>query len=262
MSLFNPKTRAEKDREAVIQERNRAILENLLAPVLTREFKRLGRDAAKQFEAGGFPAVDRAIQAHRQNIEKMLQKTYSLSIDGTSKRVIKESDDLVKSGQLDMEMKDVQGTITSLFQTWITTNALRESQDISQTSRGLIVNSINKFDAAGEEVLSKVIFDAVGGAISRSRARVIARTETHAAAQDATLSVVRGLGLPETLKEWVPVTDGRTRDDHRPMLKQDPIPLDDNFNVGGRPMKRPGDRSGGAKNVINCRCVLVFQTQG
>ena len=34
--------------------------------------------------------------------------------------------------------------------------------------------------------------------------------------------------------------------------------MDDDFVVGGLPMAYAGDARGGAKNVINCRCVIIY----
>ena len=33
---------------------------------------------------------------------------------------------------------------------------------------------------------------------------------------------------------------------------------DEDFDINGTPMSFPSDPKGGAKNVINCRCVLVY----
>jgi len=50
----------------------------------------------------------------------------------------------------------------------------------------------------------------------------------------------------------------RTRPDHLGMLSKKPIPKNDLFNVGGVLMKYPGDPAGGAANVCNCRCAIVY----
>lgn len=58
-------------------------------------------------------------------------------------------------------------------------------------------------------------------------------------------------------KAWVFVSDERTREDHAAMDSGDYIPLDEDFDVGGEAMEYPGDPSGSAENVINCRCSVV-----
>ena len=34
--------------------------------------------------------------------------------------------------------------------------------------------------------------------------------------------------------------------------------MDEDFDIGGSPMNHAGDPKGGAKNVVNCRCVIVY----
>ena len=96
--------------------------------------------------------------------------------------------------------------------------------------------------------------------ISRSRAALIARTETHNAASFANhsyhLTVERDLGV-KMLKKWVATNDGRTRPTHAAASGQI-VDMDEDFTVGGVPMGFAGDSRGGAANVINCRCVIVY----
>lgn len=96
--------------------------------------------------------------------------------------------------------------------------------------------------------------------ISRSRAALIARTETHNAASFANHSyhatVEKDLGI-KMLKKWVATNDGRTRSAHSAASGQT-VDMSEDFIVGGMPMSFSGDSRGGAKNVINCRCVIVY----
>jgi len=96
--------------------------------------------------------------------------------------------------------------------------------------------------------------------ISRSRAALIARTETHNAASFANhsyhLTVEKDLGI-KMLKKWVATNDARTRSTHSAASGQT-VDMSEDFIVGGVPMGFAGDTRGGAKNVINCRCVIVY----
>ena len=96
--------------------------------------------------------------------------------------------------------------------------------------------------------------------ISRSRAALIARTETHNAASFANHSyhktLQEDLGT-KMLKQWVATIDARTRPTHATASGQI-TDIDETFLVGGTQMKFAGDSAGGAKNVINCRCVIVY----
>tara|TARA_R100000734_G_C3315934_1_gene108171 strand:+ start:683 stop:1507 length:825 start_codon:yes stop_codon:yes gene_type:complete len=96
--------------------------------------------------------------------------------------------------------------------------------------------------------------------IGRSRAALIARTETHNAASFANhsyhLSVERDLGV-KMQKQWVATNDARTRQTHAAASGQT-VDMSEDFIVGGVPMSFAGDSRGGAANVINCRCVIVY----
>jgi len=96
--------------------------------------------------------------------------------------------------------------------------------------------------------------------ISRSRAALIARTETHSAASFANhayhATVEKDLGV-KMLKKWVATNEARTRSTHSQANGQT-VDMAEDFIVGGVPMGFAGDSKGGAKNVINCRCVIVY----
>lgn len=96
--------------------------------------------------------------------------------------------------------------------------------------------------------------------ISRNRAALIARTETHNAASFANHTyhkqVQTDLGL-KMVKRWVSTNDARTRPAHSTANGQT-VDMDEKFNIGGAEMEFAGDTNGGAKNVVNCRCVIVY----
>lgn len=96
--------------------------------------------------------------------------------------------------------------------------------------------------------------------ISRSRAALIARTETHNAASFANhtyyTEAKNALGIT-MVKRWVSTGDTRTRSSHASANGQT-VPMDEKFIVGGVPMEYAGDPAGGASNTVNCRCVIVY----
>lgn len=90
------------------------------------------------------------------------------------------------------------------------------------------------------------------------RARRIARTEIVTASNKGSLEGAKSTGL-NFGKQWVTTIDGRERSAHRGMNGVT-VPNGENFEVNGDSMEYPGDPSGTAKNVINCRCAMVFVT--
>ncbi len=84
------------------------------------------------------------------------------------------------------------------------------------------------------------------------RSRMIARTEATAANNKGFIEAYRQSGVANA-KEWIATLDGKTRDSHSG-LNGKIVGLDEEFSNG---LMFPGDSSGGADEVINCRCVLA-----
>jgi len=108
--------------------------------------------------------------------------------------------------------------------------------------------------------ISRMIAKKIGGNGAKSRAMTIARTETHKAANVSQFTRAEMAATDSGLDvqiEWISTNDGRVRDSHRSTNGQI-VAIGEKFNVGGTKMKYPSDPSGGAANVINCRCVLGY----
>jgi len=60
-------------------------------------------------------------------------------------------------------------------------------------------------------------------------------------------------------KAWITSGDDAVRPDHRQAGSDYAagIPIDQPFIVGGEPLSYPGDPTGSAGNIINCRCLQV-----
>ncbi len=97
-----------------------------------------------------------------------------------------------------------------------------------------------------------------------SRVDTIARTETVKATTTGSLESVDQTGL-ETEKSWLSALQaGRTRDTHAEAhfrYQDDPIPLDEDFIVGGASGPGPGQLGGSAEEEINCLCSITFKVK-
>lgn len=98
------------------------------------------------------------------------------------------------------------------------------------------------------------------------RAVRIARTETVSASNAGSLAGAKASNLP-LKKVWLATKTGNTRHSHEDMNGVS-VEMAENFNVpiyegnnllGHEPMQHPGDPSGSAGNVINCRCTIVYE---
>ena len=87
------------------------------------------------------------------------------------------------------------------------------------------------------------------------RRRVIAEHESSTAFNAGTYLAGRQIGAPA--KRWVSRRDERVRDAHR-VLNGQKVALMETFNVGGFPIRFPGDPLAPPSLTINCRCRLRF----
>jgi hypothetical protein len=113
--------------------------------------------------------------------------------------------------------------------------------------------------AIGESIpkLAARIMDAVG--VTEGRARMIARTEVHGARNSVAMGTMQrfesAYGIPSGVmrKAWQTTNDQRARLEHREADGQT-VAFSEPFTVGGASLAFPGDPSGPADLVINCRC--------
>lgn len=177
-----------------------------------------------------------------------------------------------------LETKEVELTLFErILMDFLTRFGALKVQRIIETTRAQIVKvtSAGVAEGLGVEAIAKRMRDAVP-AISRTRARVIARTEVHTAAMHSQIETVKSIAAPMN-KKWVSAYDSRTRDfgeadgvvdefNHRAM-NDVVVGPDQFFEVPGKGgvfelMSGPGDPNGSAANTINCRCALTFRRVG
>lgn len=129
--------------------------------------------------------------------------------------------------------------------------------NVSDDLWSTINQELQKGVAANEgiEELSNRIRTA--GAMTTARANATARTTVVQASNAGSLSQARLLGDDNVTKEWLATEDERTRPAHA-HADQQRQPLSKPFEVGGFFLMYPGDPSGPAGEVINCRCTLVY----
>jgi uncharacterized protein with gpF-like domain len=130
---------------------------------------------------------------------------------------------------------------------------------ISDTTRTTIANAIRRGEAdnLSVEQIARAIVEATSGEIGLARARRIARTETHAAAMYGQQAAAEESPLAFH-KVWLATEDHRTRKDHADANGQ-VRPLDEPFNVGDAELMYPGDTSAPPEQIINCRCVALYE---
>jgi uncharacterized protein with gpF-like domain len=186
---------------------------------------------------------------HEMRLRRILSQEYFLIFGDFGKRLAE------KLGILEKKAKETP--YERAVARYVTKNSLRKAADISNTTKQKIKRAIETSLAEGDmRGLEKLIREKIGGEEGRRRAETIARTESHSASQDAAFELAQESGL-DLVKMWVSVEDGRTRDTHveaNGQIRE----LEETFDVGDEELYYPGDPSGEAGEVINCRCVCVY----
>lgn len=176
-----------------------------------------------------------------------------------------------KDAGLSLEHKEDFATfMTNEAMRYLAREVIRERiTGVEMTTRQNIIRAIAKayVDGLGEEETANSILEVIGD-ISKARARTIARTESHGAANYGANEAAKRNGLPMK-REWISAEDKRTRTtedgdlfDHVGANGQI-VAADQPFQIarldgGTEALMYPGDPSGSAGNVINCRCALGF----
>ena len=206
---------------------------------------------------------------HASRISEIYAHIVSLSILAFGDRVVGQG----KTLGLVLETKSFAEFFARLAQEYIALEAIRRRiVQVSEATRQQIVNAVQIGQDSGQGIaeIAQGIRDRLPS-LSRRRASVIARTETHGAANYGADGAARTTGLPMR-KEWVSVEDHRTRDfgdgdgvvdefSHRAMSGV-VVDMEQPFmvprrNLTSEPMMFPGDPNGSAANVINCRCAVA-----
>lgn len=229
--------------------------ENRLAPRITADKNHFIEKAATRFKEFGTPNFFDLVHDHQEQLFQTLKLHYQKIIPAFGALTLSQ----VKSRSFkDSEEDDL---FNELAQTWIHTEGLKRSKLIADTTEADVLKAIS--DGFDEGLGTAAIADSIMGVtdLSAFRADMIARTETHAAANYAGVESVRNaekkLGVT-MLKEWLPTLDDRTRPDHADMEGSEAIGMDEMFIVGGEEMDRPGDPSASPDQTINCRCTLAY----
>lgn len=194
---------------------------------------------------------------HARRISTIYSEMAIASVRPFAGRILQDVSRLRKSAP-DLETKGFAQTMAKIALRYITLEAVRRRiVRVTETTRARIIDMVDSGyrDGLGQREVAKRIFDAVPE-IARTRANVIARTETHGAANYGATAAARETGLP-MMREWLSAEDHRTRQSHVDADGQK-VGADEHFTVGDESLMHPGDPNGSPEEVINCRCSVAF----
>jgi uncharacterized protein with gpF-like domain len=243
--LVDSNRRREQRRQSRLLDR----LERQFARRFQAEIARAMRELAEQYRLTGEVGVPRD---HLQNIEAIFRQLATTSAEQFGARIIDQG----KAAGYKVETKDFAATMARLALSYIDQEAIRQRiTSITSTTRQQVINAVSAgySDGLGQNAIANLILERVPD-FSAFRGRMIARTETHGAANFGAREAARETGLP-LRKEWIAAQDERTRQSHADADGQ-VVGQDETFDVGGSSLEYPGDPAGPAEEVINCRCAL------
>ena len=244
-------TDKDKRREQRRQERLLLLLERRFGRLFRAEINRASTEMLKAYKAtGSAPALS---ESHERNIGALYKSLAIVAIEVFGERVLDQGKGVYFFRETKFEFSDF---FTRVAADYILGEGIRQRiTSVSETTRTQIVNQIiaGQAEGLGVAVIARDISRALP-AITRFRANLIARTETHGAANVGADQAARATGLV-LQKEWVAAADERTRPSHAAADGQ-VVEMDMAFDVGGEKLMYPGDPNGTAGNTINCRCAV------
>lgn len=232
----------------------------------------------KSFAKDIAPIIKKQMEEVADHVEHGITRDFDLVIDKNRPKLIQEfRKNYLKAGSYffslvadqlrnkkGMERKEdediVRRSFIRSFDQWLKIYAAEQVVKINRTSKDLLKKIISKGVSDGKAYyeISRDIREVVGDSNFR-RAMTIARTEIHTATNKATFESVSEFGVKIESKEWSSILDDRTRISHIE-ANGEVVPNDEFFMKTGEPLMYPGDPSGSPENIINCRCVVLYNT--
>ena len=213
---------------------------------LISTFSKIGSKASDAFISNGTQGFEAIASSIRTDVATTLEPFYRQIIFSFAKRTF-------NNRYSQKAIQDYDGIYKQFMQD---IGGIRITE-ISDTTRKIISRTILENQSAGVPVISKAINERMSPKFTKARASTIARTETHTASSFAIQKQAENLEVPDMKKRWVATTDDRSRGTHLAVNGQE-VGINEDFIVGGKRMKYAGDPKGGVKEVVNCRCVIVY----
>lgn len=243
--LIDQNPRREQRRQGILLDRLEVGFRNRIRAELVRAM----REMADFYELTGEVPPPRD---HIDNLTAIYQAMAIAVVTTFGGRVVQQG----KDAGLALETKDFAQTMARVALSYIASEMIRRRiASVAETTRQQIVNAVDRGykEGVGQAGVAKIIREAIPS-MSGYRSALIARTETHGAANAGAFAAADETGLILD-KEWISAEDERTREDHA-LANGQIVGKDQPFDIGGEALMYPGDPAGSAEQVINCRCAL------
>lgn len=232
--------------------------ELILAKQMRRALNLFVRKYASLYQRSAIAyAEDLLLQDHERRINDILTLRYKRIIPFSSKFAMDGFIDDITKADSDILIDQAD----ELVEDYILENSATKSQFIASTSLKRVQSAINVGVTEGGSIIDIASYIRGVQKVNTARALTIARTEVHQAANYGGIETARNAQRElniKMVKEWVAISDGRTRSSHQSVDGQE-VDVDEKFNVGADMMDRPLDSSASAANVVNCRCTAIYK---
>ena len=255
MAAINPRDKQrQRALDAALQDRLSARFER----VLRLEIAKTMREVADAYEKRGELAIPLAVQEHSAGIQRTLEADYRLVASHFGKRLLDEAKSYSGPDVIKASLSERLGFAVGAFISRVIASKVTQINRTTESQiRSIIRGGLD--EGLGVDKIGKRIRE-TAAPMSALRAHIIARTETHTAANFGAQTAAELTGL-DMRREWVSAADERTRDtseaDHVDANGQI-VGMKEPFIVSGERLMFPGDPAGSAANIINCRCSVVF----
>jgi len=239
-------------------------LENQFVPKLSTEIYQATGEMVDHWKMTREVTIPRGFQSQ---IEEVYRQMVVAAATSFGVRIFEQA----KFLGVHMERKeDFAQTMLMEAMKYLAREVIRERiGGVVMSTRANIIRAIARgfVEGLGQDEIADMIMEQAPQ-VSESRAKTIARTEVHGAANYGSLQAAKKAGV-SVQKEWISAQDLRTRSieagDEWDHLNYDGTTagMDEVFSFQSASGQRdslqyPGDPSGAGGNVINCRCTMAF----
>jgi hypothetical protein len=235
-------------------DRRRGAYEKRTIKKLQERFKAEQKAVLDGYEADGIKGVEKAVKSGKKEWHKLLAGIYVEVMQDFGNALFNQ----LKSQAIELEVKaeeipleDGFDVYDNLVQQFIAQTVALKVVAITDTTILKIKAIVSMGMEQGLSIvqISKMIDDLYLDQIIPNRSTVIARTEVIGASNSGNRYAALQTGL-KLEKEWIATRDERTRDSHEDLDGQT-RKMDEPYRNG---LMFPGDPTGSAKEVIQCRC--------
>ena len=236
------KSTTNEDYLALLDEMTRGYDEELKEE-LEKVFDDFGNELEEGFKRGEEVAVAISLLILQDRLANVYKPVLKNVIDDFARFALADMDDFIVD----------EGNYSRRVETFLEQELYNRAEYVTKTTQKIVEDKIEK--GREEELDREEIALSLNEEMNNpARALMIAETEVHGAREFAIYEVANRAS-EHYHKIWMTVGDEKVRSDHSSASGQT-VPAEASFDVGGESLDHPGDSTGSAKNVINCRCSM------